>query len=433
MSKNSRKMIDYKTISQSLLDSKSKINAVVLMEITLERDDKGNVINIIPSIVYSTKNWDLSNDLEELSSAWLEMKERRITIAGVEYVILQITPERFIATNLNDKGSVVGFKDDERMIFCRIQAEGKITDGLVDAARTVLDLSSKEPYLKPETSLGRVEELKWATPRILLDDTNNLQELGLLRFGLSIEEAQVYLAFLRKGKEGDSVGSINEELDIKRTTIYRILERLIDKGWVVKLPEPDQRAQSFIARPLTSILDERIAQREEELKILKSFRFVMGDSLENGWIDLAEIDKDSKSLLEKGLNFKTLGITGEEKDCGLLIFEYSSSIGHDVFNKAALQLACERLKLSTQIDEDIEEFTNPDLEDLKFENTKIREYSGAIMYIKFREGSKTAKMIGTEWIIAAKLVAIPMENKIHVIWGSEEKFPILMNIILKLE
>lgn len=46
--------------------------------------------------------------------------------------------------------------------------------------------------------------------------------------------------------------------------------------------------------------------------------------------------------------------------------------------------------------------------------------------------SKTAKMIGTDWIIAAKLVAIPVENKINVIWGSEEKFPILMNIILKL-
>ena len=158
----------------------------------------------------------------------------------------------------------------------------------------------------------------------------------------------------------------------------------------------------------------------------------MGESPENGWIDVSEIDKESKSLLKKGFDFKTLGITGEEKDCGLLIFEYDSPIEDDIISKAALKLSCERLKLSTQIDEDIEEYTNPDLEELKFESTKISEYLGAIMYIKFKEGSKTAKMIGTDWIIVAKLVAIPMKDKIYVIWGSEEKFPILMNIILQL-
>ncbi len=158
----------------------------------------------------------------------------------------------------------------------------------------------------------------------------------------------------------------------------------------------------------------------------------MGESPENGWIDVSEIDKESKSILKKGFDFKTLGITGVEKDCGLLIFEYDSPIEDDIISKAALQLSCERLKLSTQVDEDIEEYTNPDLVDLKFESSKIHEYLGAIMFIKFGEGSETSKIIGIDWIIAAKLVAIPMKDKIYVIWASEEKFPILMNIFLKL-
>jgi len=413
-------MTDYDKIVNSLMNADSKISSVAIIE--------GEDI-----IAYTTENWDISNNLNEIINLWQELKEERITISGVEYIILQITPERFVATNLNKKGSIIGIKDEERKIFCRIKPDGQLTSGITDATRVLWDLSSKEPYLEPDASLGKTDKLKWATPRILLDDTNNLQELGLLKFGLSIEEAQVYLALLKKGKEGDIVGNLNEELAIKRTTIYRILERLLDKEWVVKLTDPSQRAQIFIARPLTSILDERIQQREEELKILKSFRFIMGESLENGWIDLSEIDKESKSLLKKGFDFKTLGITGEEKDCGLLIFEYDSPIENDIISKAALQLSCERLRLSTQIDEDIEEYTNPDLEELKFESTKIKEYLGAIMYIKFKEGSKTAKMIGTDWIIAAKLVAIPMKNKIYVIWGSEEKFPILMNIILKLD
>jgi len=158
----------------------------------------------------------------------------------------------------------------------------------------------------------------------------------------------------------------------------------------------------------------------------------MGETSENGWIDVFEIDKESRSMLKKGFDFKTLGITGEEKDSGLLIFEYGSPVKNEIISRAALQLACERIKLITQVDEDIEEYTNPDLEDIKFENVKEHGYSGSNMYIRFKQGSKTAKMIGTDWIVAAKLVAIPVENKINVIWGSEEKFPILMNIILKL-
>ncbi len=54
------------------------------------------------------------------------------------------------------------------------------------------------------------------------------------------------------------------------------------------------------------------------------------------------------------------------------------------------------------------------------------------MYLKFKEGSKTANNIGTDWIVAVKHLAIPIEDKIYVIWGSEEKFPILLSIILKL-
>jgi len=421
----SLQMIDYERKANFLLKSGSRIHSVVF----IEGED---------TIVYSTDNWDISYDLELILFNWNNLYQEMITIAeriiiaDIEYVILQVTPERFVATNMYEKGSIIGIRDEERMIFCKIHPKGLITDGVTDATKVLWDLSSKEPYIRPDVSLGKVSQLKWATPRILLDDTNNLQELGLLKFGLSIEEAQVYLGLLRKGKKGEIVGKLNEELSIKRTTIYRILDRLLDKEWVFKLPGITKGAQIFVARSLTSILDERIEQMEDDLKILKSFRFITGESLDNGWIDVSEIDKESKSLLKKGFDFKTLGITGEEKDCGLLIFEYGSPIKNEIISRAALQLACERLKLSMQIDEDIEEYTNPDLKDIKFKNEKVEDYLGSKMSIRFKQGSKTAKMRGTDWIVAAKLVAIPVENKINVIWGSEEKFPILMNIILKL-
>lgn len=390
------------------------------------------VIEAENNIVYSTDNWDISKDIEELNLIWDGLRSERIKISGIEYIILQCTQEILIATNLKKAGSLVGFKDEERKIICKIDQDGSLHLGLMEVLRELRERSSKEPYMAPDAALGKVEQLKWATPRILLDDTNNLQELGLLKFGLSIEEAKVYLALLTKGKEGDKVGNLNEELDIKRTTIYRIIDRLIDKEWIIKLPAMMKGAQIYIARPLNSLLDERIQQREEELKILKSFRFIMGEKLENGWIDVSEVDKDLQNYKKTAFIFKTLGITGAEKDCGLLIFEYRSVIENDITIRAALQLSCEKLKLRTQIDEEIEEYTNPDLEDIKFIDTIIQDYLGAIMYLKFKEGSETANNVGTNWIVAAKLVAIHIEKKINVIWGSEEKFPVLMNIMLNL-
>ena len=383
-------------------------------------------------IVYSTDNWDISNDIEELNSLWNQSKSTRIKISGIEYIILQSTQDKLIATNLRKKGSFVGFRDEERMVFCKVDGDGSPQIGLMEASKELRERSSKKPYMDPHASLGKVGQLKWATPRILLDDTNNLQELGLLKFGLSIEEARVYLALLEKGKEGNKVGFLNEDLDIKRTTIYRIIDRLIDKEWVVKLPGMTKGAQIYIARALNDIFDERIQQKEEELKILKSFRFIIGKELENGWIDISEIKRDFQIVSEKTYDFNTLGITSEEKDSGLIIFEYNRNIKDDVIIQAALQLSSEKMREPIQPDLDKKDFTIPDLEDIKIEDTKFQDYLGVTIYFKFKEGTETGNNVGTDWIVAARHVAVPLDDKIYVVWGSEEKFPILLSTILKL-
>ncbi|MFX1370751.1 MAG: helix-turn-helix domain-containing protein [Promethearchaeota archaeon] len=381
---------------------------------------------------YSTDNWDISSDINEIISVWRSKKHTSLMISGIKYVIIQITPERLVGIEPNEKGGILGFKDEERMIICKVAPNGLKRLGMMEASRTLSKLSSKKPYMDFDTPLGKVEELKWATPRILLDDTNNLQELGLLKFGLSIEEAKVYLALLTRGKNGAKVGELNDDLSIKRTTIYRIIDRLISKGWILKLPLMPRSAQEYIARPLNDIFDERIQQKEEELKILKSFRYIMGETLENGWMDMTEIKKDFQLYSEKSFDFNTLGVTGEEKDCGLIIFEYNKKVKEEVIIKAALQLSSEKMREPIQPDLDVKEYTIPDLEDIRIEDTKIQDYLGMTMYFKFKEGTETGNNVGTDWIVAARHVAIPLEDKIYVVWGSEEHFPILLSIILKL-
>ena len=69
---------------------------------------------------------------------------------------------------------------------------------------------------------------------------------------------------------------------------------------------------------------------------------------------------------------------------------------------------------------------------MKIEYTKVKEYLGASIFLKFKEGSEIANNVGYDWIVAIKEVAIPIDNVIYVIWGSEEKFQNIMDIILKL-
>ena len=384
------------------------------------------------NIVYSTENWDIGSDLDELNSVWKTNELKNLIIGGLKYVILQSTPERLVALTPDKKGGIIGFKDEERKIICKVAPDGVIMLNLMEASRTLGKLSSKEPYMNLQTTLGKVEELKWATPRILLDDTNNLQELGLLKFGLSIEEAKVYLSLLKMGKNGANVGQLDDDISIKRTTIYRIIDRLISKSWILKLPLMPKSAQNFIARSLNDILDERIQQKEEELKILKSFRYIMGETLENGWIDVSEITKDLQHHSEEAFVFKTLGIMSEEKDCGLIIFEYNKKVKEEVIIRAALQLSSEKMREPIQPDLDKKEFSNPDLADIKIVDTKIQDYLGMTMYFKFKEGTERGNNVGTNWIVAARHVAVILDDKIYVVWGSEEQFPILLSIILKL-
>ena len=383
-------------------------------------------------IVYSSKNWDISNEIERINSIWNGMKPSTFTISGKKYITIQITPEKLIAASASKMGSIIAFKDDERKIICKIAPDKMLALGIAEASRSLNKLSSKKPYMDLDTQLGKVEQLKWTTPRILLDDTNNLQELGLIKFGLSIEEAKVYLALLNKGKEGAKVGELNEELDIKRTTIYRIIDRLISKDWIVKLPLTPKSAQIFIARSLYDILDERIKEKEEELKILKSFRYIMGETLENGWIDISQIKKEFQLYSENSFDFNSLGITGKEKDCGLIIFEYNKKVEEEVIIRAALQLSLEKMREPMQPNLNIKEFTIPDLEDIKIEDTRIQDYLGMTMFFKFKVGTETGNNLGLDWIVAARHVAVPLDNKIYVVWGSEEQFPIILSIILKI-
>ncbi len=400
------------------------------------------------NILYSTDNWNISEDIEVVNSIWGNKEARYLYLSGNKYTILQNTLERLIAVTFNktkkkviSQESIVGFKDSERSVLCKIPKNSKGQFSLYAVPKTVnilRELSSKEPYMGSDTTLGNLEELKWATPKVLLNDTINLQSLGLLRFGLNEQEAEIYLAFLKRGDDGETIGNVHKDLlGLKRPYIYKIVKHLEGNNWITSIKDPDERVQKYRAISLNHIIDDFIKQREKEITILKSLRFILGEKLENGWIDVSELEHDLQNMYSKEYDFNNLGVTGVDKDCGLLIFEYESPVDNNIVMRGALQLSFEKIRAKLfvyeDIDDDVKEgYKNPDLDDIKIVDKKILDYYGSEVYIRFKKGTKTANNVGDDWIIAVKQVAVPIENKIYIVWGSEEKFTILLNMILKL-
>ncbi|MHA2290419.1 MAG: hypothetical protein ACXABG_16655 [Promethearchaeota archaeon] len=187
------------------------------------------IIDSRNNLLYSTDNWNISEDINLINSIWGKKETRELYLSGIKYAILQNTEERLIAVSINktkkkviSQESIVGFKDNERSVLCKIpQNDNQYLIYAVPKTVNILrELSSKEPYFKPERSFGKIEEAD-LTPKILSDTSRVFEKLGINRMGISEDEAKVYLSLLRKGEKGEKIGILNKELDLKRTHIYR--------------------------------------------------------------------------------------------------------------------------------------------------------------------------------------------------------------------
>ena len=415
-------MTNYEKIANFLMKSVSNINSVAIIE------DQNN-------LAYSTVNWDIRGEIEKITSIWGSEKEKSITIIGVNYRILQNTYDKIVAFSFNRKDNIIGFKDEERKIICKILLEEEdiiiqLMNALTYLSKALSMMSTRKPFKDPKTELGKYEPFDDISTKFLFDTSKILQTLGLQKFGLSPEEAEVYLALLRKGDKGEKVGELDKELDIKRTTIYRIIDRLVNKDWVEKVLETPKGTQIYVARPIIELFNKIIKEKEEEIKILKSFRLLLDEYLRNGWEDVTKSYRDSQSIGREVFDIDVLGIMGLEKDFGIIVFEYNRDVIDEIRVRDKLDLVYN--KIEEQIEKLRKEERIPGFEDMKIEYTTIQEYLAASIYLKFKEGSEIANNIGDNWVIAIKQVAIPIENGIYVIWGSEEKFQTIIDVIMKL-
>ncbi|MBI3342582.1 hypothetical protein HY032_00295 [Candidatus Gottesmanbacteria bacterium] len=97
-----------------------------------------------------------------------------------------------------------------------------------------------------------------------MSDQSDILTRTLTRFGLSRDEAALYLHLLEKGTK--SALQISRDLHIARSRVYRILDKLESKGIVTQ--KFDTLGLKFMASPYTQ-LDLLLAERQSELDSLK--------------------------------------------------------------------------------------------------------------------------------------------------------------------
>ncbi|MHA2430477.1 MAG: hypothetical protein ACXACC_05515 [Promethearchaeota archaeon] len=118
-------------------------------------------------LLYSTKNWNIKSDIRNLLSSWASGSAQSVTVNSIRYSIVQMEPERFIATNLHKKGQLIGATtpDGENYMIAHVKAKAKGWEHLaypaVVRAAAMLKKGSKSEFVKTDIDFSK--EIKTET------------------------------------------------------------------------------------------------------------------------------------------------------------------------------------------------------------------------------------------------------------------------------
>lgn len=88
-------MVDYASVVNTLIQDYPDAVAVV-------------VVDSSSNILYCTDNWDVRKDISRVMSSWRMGNAQFIMMQDVKYSVIQMKPERLIATNFKRQGHLVG-------------------------------------------------------------------------------------------------------------------------------------------------------------------------------------------------------------------------------------------------------------------------------------------------------------------------------------
>jgi hypothetical protein len=123
------------------------------------------VVNDKAKILFSTSNWNVSKDIKGLLSSWGSGNSQFVNMAGIRYSVLQMEPERFIATNRQNKGHLVGSSVPKTDMFLiahiRQKAKGwmHMAYPAIARAAAMMRKGSTSQFIETEIDLSHDDEL----------------------------------------------------------------------------------------------------------------------------------------------------------------------------------------------------------------------------------------------------------------------------------
>jgi len=112
-------------------------------------------------LLYTTKNWNIKSDISSLLSSWATGSAQSVTINSIRYSIVQMEPERFIATNRHKKGHLIGATtpDGENYMVAHVKPKAKgwfhLAYPAVARAAAMLKKGSKSEFIKTEIDFSK--------------------------------------------------------------------------------------------------------------------------------------------------------------------------------------------------------------------------------------------------------------------------------------
>jgi hypothetical protein len=208
-------MVNFKSIVNSLQKHYSDASQVVIISRT-------------GKILYSTKNWNIKGDIKALLSSWASGSAQSVNMDGIRYSILQMEPERFIATNQHKKGHLIGAStpDGEMYMLAHIKPKAKgwfhMAYPAVARAAAMITKGSKSHFIETEVELsGEIEINKevasrgYATTLTSMDtsqiDPNLKAEIqGFLEWINNPEGLSSYISFYLQQNDSYRISKLAE-------------------------------------------------------------------------------------------------------------------------------------------------------------------------------------------------------------------------------
>ena len=88
-------MVDYSQIAYTLMQDYPDAVAIAIVDAS-------------SNLLYQTDNWDVRGDIGRVMSSWKMANAQFVMLQSVKYSIIQMEPERLIATNFKRQGHLVG-------------------------------------------------------------------------------------------------------------------------------------------------------------------------------------------------------------------------------------------------------------------------------------------------------------------------------------